>query len=687
MSNTLKSFFAPKSIAVIGASNHAGKVGHDVIMNLKNYYSGRLLPINPNDRRVAGLKSYASILKTPEVPDLAVIVIPAAGVLSVVEDCGRRGCRNLIIISSGFKESGSTGATLEQKLLELKDKYQLRILGPNCLGYISTNPLVNASFAAPFTKNGNVAFLSQSGALGTAILDTAEAQKLGLSYFVSLGNKLDIDELDLLDYFAADKGTKVILAYLESITDGVEFIKKARIISKKKPIVVLKSGKTAEGSRAVSSHTGSLAGSREVYSAAFRQSGVIEAEDVMDFFDLAEGFSYQNYPAGNQVAILTNAGGPGILLTDSLANHGLQLAKLSAATEAGLKKALPPSANIHNPVDVLGDALADRYGAAFKILLADKNVDAIIVALTPQRMTQIKETAELIGQLKNKSGKTVVLCFMGELSIVKNCQVYADNFEPQFTSPLPAIKALGKMYAYGQWKKANQAETPADKLGQPIKMPAISGFLPENVCREILAKDKFPLHRAEFVKNAAEALAAAKRLGYPLALKVVSKEVVHKSDAGGVRIGLTDASALSQAIAEMNKKVVQQVPDAKIDGYLVGEMVKGQEVIIGLKRDAQFGAVVMLGLGGIYTEIFKDVVFRIAPFAKTEALAMIKELKIYPLLAGARGAKPLDIDALADLLVKFGNFALANPSIKEIDFNPVMVLEKGAKIVDVRIMI
>ncbi|MFA5047649.1 MAG: acetate--CoA ligase family protein [Patescibacteria group bacterium] len=690
MSKNLKSFFAPKSIAVIGASDHPGKVGNDVIMNLLKNYQGEIYPINPNSKTVAEKKAYPSILKTPTVPDLAIIVIHAESVIQTVIDCAKRGCRNLIIISSGFKEVGGEGTLREQKLVELTKKYKLKILGPNCLGYLATRPTVNASFAASFPKTGNVAFFSQSGALGTAILDMAEAQKLGLSYFVSLGNKMDLSELDLLEYFAEDKNTKVILAYLESITDGRKFIDLAKKVSKKKPIVVLKSGKTAEGGQAVSSHTGSLAGAAEVYSAAFKQSGVIEAEDVMDFFDLAEGFSYQDYPKGNRVAILTNAGGPGILLTDWLPTYGLQLAKLSATTQAKLQKVLPPASSTHNPVDVLGDALADRYGTAFEIIMNDPGVDSIIVALTPQRMTQIKETADIIGRLKKQTAKTVILCFMGELAIVKNYQSFADNREPQFNYPLQAVKALSKMHWYGEWQKK--------KFFSPIKVKPVkvsglpragSGFITENICRDILSQWKFPLHRAEFVKDINQATLAAKTIGYPIALKVVSKEVVHKSDAGGVKIGIKDETELKLVIDEMKKKVTQNIKNAKIDGFIVGEMVKGQEVIIGLKRDPQFGTVIMLGLGGIYAETFKDVSFRIAPFSVDEAKMMIEELKIYPLLLGARGQKPADIDALAELLVKFANFSLANPTIKEIDFNPIMVKSSGSgcTIVDSRIML
>ncbi len=619
MNNQLKTFFKPKSIAVIGASNHQGKVGNDIMLNLENY-PGKVLPINPKDEEVAGKKSYPSILKVPEVPELAIIVIPAEAVLEIVQQCAKKGTKNIVIVSSGFKEIGGDGVAREKKLIDLKNKYSLEILGPNCLGYIATGQKVNASFAETFPKLGNVAFFSQSGALGTAVLDTAEAQKLGLSYFISLGNKSDIDELDLLKYLGHDRQTKVILAYLESITDGGQFIKQAREVSLKKPVIVLKSGKTVAGSQAVSSHTGSLAGSAVVYSAAFKQAGVIEAEDALDFFDLAEGLAYQNYPAGNRVAILTNAGGPGILLTDWLPTFGLELAKLSESTKEKLKAVLPPAANTHNPVDVLGDALADRYRAAFEILIKDKNIDSIIVALTPQRMTQIKETTDVIGKLKDKTDKTVVLCFMGELETIKNYQAFADNHLPQFNYPLEAIKVLSKMYWYGKWRQEQPEVAPAVKPASASKIPNWpAGFVEPDLARKFLAKEKFPLHRALFAKDAASAVKAAKAIGYPVAAQVVSKQVIHKSDVGGVKINIGSDADLTSAINEMNTKIVQKISDVIIDGFMIAEMVKGQEMIIGLKRDPQFGAVVMLGLGGIYTEIFKDVVFQIAPFTLRRA--------------------------------------------------------------------
>lgn len=687
----LGDFFSPKSIAVIGASNHAGKVGNDVMVNLKNNFSGTLYPVNPKESEVLGIKAYASIKDLPKAPSMAVMIIPASAVIVSLEELAIRGCKNFVIISAGFKEVGGAGVDLENKLGELKNKYKLRILGPNCLGYIATNQNVNASFSRNFPAVGNIGFFSQSGALGTAVLDMSDAQKLGLSYFVSLGNKLDISELDLLDYLVEDKKTAVILAYLESIVDGQAFIDKAKAVTAKKPVIVLKAGKTEKGSKAVSSHTGSMAGAAVAYSSAFKQSGVIEAEDLEDFFALAKGFSYSHPPKGNRVAIITNAGGPGILVTDLLPANGLELAELSEKTKSALKKSLPEAASSHNPVDVLGDAKSDRYRAALESVVGDEAVDSIIVVLTPQKMSDIKETVEVVGQIKQKTKKTIICCFLGEAEITKCYQSFADYQLPQFNYPSQAVNVLGQMAKYSALtinKKVSASKSSGLKVSKKVAEIVSKGNLTEQDCREALSAYDFPLHKAEVVANADEGIKLAKKIGYPLAIKVVSEQVVHKSDVGGVKIGVSNDEELVKAISEIENNIKSKVPGAKMEGYLIGEMVSGLQVIIGMKRDPQFGPLIMVGLGGIYTEIFKDIAFRIAPFDLKEANKMIEELKIYPMIKGARGQKPLDQKALADLLVKFADFSLSYPEIKEIDFNPVMVLEsgKGVKIVDVRMM-
>ncbi|MFA4872160.1 MAG: acetate--CoA ligase family protein [Patescibacteria group bacterium] len=701
LSGGLDPFFQPKSVAVIGASNKKGKVGNDILLNLKKTFKGDIYPINLDEAKIEGFKAYPSILKAPKNIDLAIIAIPSQFVAAVVEECGRAGGKNLIIISAGFKEIGGQGEILEKKIKALAKKYNLRIMGPNCLGFISTAPPINASFANHAPAKGNIAFFSQSGALGAAVLDMAAAQKLGLAYFVSIGNKIDINEIDLLNYFKDEPKVKVIQAYLENINDGQEFIRLAKTVSKKKPIIILKSGKTEKGRQAVSSHTGSIAGSAQAYSAAFKQAGVIEVDEAEDFFNFAKGFSLQPLPQGNRVAIVTNAGGPGILVTDLLPANGLELAELTTETKNKLKLKLPPAASINNPIDVLGDALADHYGLAVAAVLRDKNVDAVIVVLTPQKMTQIKVTAETIGRLGRQSRKPIILCFMGEEEISKYYDIYGKYSLPQYYFPLQAVKTLAKMWEYAQHKAlpivdpkpaSTQRGEPANlsifKKKKEVAKIIRKESIVESDARELLLPLKFPLNKMKLAKSEKELVKFAKEIGYPVALKIVSSAVIHKSDVGGVKINLPNEKELLSAYREMDKKIKSKFSRAKIDGYLVGEMVKGWEIIVGMKRDPQFGPIIMVGAGGIYTEVFKDVAFRLAPLTRSDAQEMIKELKIYKLFAGARGKKPLDINSVIDLLVKLGDFSCQFPEIKEIDLNPVMVKEKGkgCSIVDVRFL-
>lgn len=693
LSGGLETFFHPKSVAVIGASNKKGKVGNDILLNLKKTFKGDIYPINLDEVKIEGLKAYPSILKAPKNIDLAIIAIPSQFVAAMVEECGRAGCKNLIIISAGFKEIGGPGEALEKKISELRKKYKFRIMGPNCLGFIFTALPINASFANHMPARGNIAFFSQSGALGAAVLDMAVAQKLGLAYFVSIGNKVDINEIDLLHYFKDKPKVKVIQAYLENINDGQEFIRLAKTISKKKPIIILKSGKTEKGQQAVSSHTGSIAGSAQAYGAAFKQAGVIEVDEAEDFFNFAKGFSLQPLPNGNRVAIVTNAGGPGILVTDLLPANGLELAELTTETKNKLKLKLPPPASINNPIDVLGDGLADHYGLAMEAALSDKNIDAVIVVLTPQKMTQIKETAETIGRLGRKNTKPIILCFMGEEEIAKYYDIYGKYSLPQYYFPLQAVKTLAKMWEYAQHKALPLVwPKPANLSIYKKKKEVVKIIKKESIvesdARELLLPLKFPLNKMKLAKNESELVKFAKEIGYPVALKIVSAQVIHKSEVGGVKVSLQNEKELLSAYREMDKKIKSKFSQAKIDGYLVGEMVKGWEIIIGLKRDPQFGPMIMVGAGGIYTEVFKDVAFRLAPLTRSDAQEMIKELKIYKLFAGARGKKPLDTDSVIDLLVKLSDFSCAFPEIKEIDLNPVIVKEKGrgCLIVDVRFL-
>jgi acetyltransferase len=681
----LGGFFNPKSVAVIGASDKKGKVGNDIITALIDSFSGTIYPVNLTDKKVGGLKSYPSLLKIPNPVDLAVIVIPAQFVLPTIEECGKMGCKNIVIISAGFRELGDEGMKLEEKIYQVAKKYKIRILGPNCLGYISTQVPINVSFAPSMPSKGDVAFFSQSGALGAAVLDMAEAQSFGIGHFVSLGNKLDINEVDLLNYFNQDKKTKVILSYLEDIRDGRKFMDVASIVTKRKPIIMLKSGKTEKGQKAVSSHTGSLAGSAQAYHTAFSQSGVLEANGLEDFFNLAKGFSSQPLPGGNRVAIITNAGGPGIILTDLLPQNGLELAEITSATQKRLKPKLPVAASVKNPIDVLGDAGEDRYILAVKEAIRDKNVDAIIISLTPQKATNVGKIAEEIGKLAKKTKKTIIFCFMGEAQITKHYKIFNKYSIPLYRFPNQAVNVLGRMWDYNQWKytpkKIVSNKKASKKTAQMAKIVKKKS-LTEVDARNILQPLGFSMHKAEFAKNYSEAVEVTNKIKYPIALKVVSEKVLHKSDVGGVKLNIKTDQELEKAINTMKNKI------SPISGFLVGEMVDGLEIIIGMKRDSQFGPLVMVGAGGIYTEIFNDVAFGVAPFGMEDAKDMIGELKIAKLFSGARGKKPLDVDAVARILVKLSEFSLQFPEITEVDFNPVMVADKGkgCKIVDVRFL-
>jgi len=690
---SLDLFFKPKSVAIIGASAEKNKVGNDVLVNVINTFKGRIFPVNPAGGQIENLQAYKSILEISEPVDFAIIVVPAKFVLEVLDQCGQKGCLNIIVISAGFKEVGLEGKELEEKLIVILKKYKMNLLGPNCLGFISSLLPLNASFAEDFNYPGNIAFVSQSGALGTAVMDKALAQRLGLGYFVSVGNKAGIDEISLLEYFDQDEKIKVIMMYLEEIKNGRDFMAAAAKIAAHKPIIVLKSGKTEAGQKAVSSHTGSLAGSAQAYSTAFSQSGVIEAQEAEEFFNLAKGFSLQPMPAGNRIGIVTNAGGPGILVTDLLPEHDLKLANLSEATKAALKEKLPSAASVLNPVDILGDGKADRYAGAVEMVIKDQNVDAVLVLLTPQKMTEVAKTAEAIGLIAKNQNKPVVLCFLGEKNITKAYETFAQYSLPYFDWPKAAVATLSTMFQYGQrQKKLLKSTKPQDltayKKSQKVQTILNKNRLTEADCRDLLLPLKFPLHQAGLAKTEKEALAIAKKIGYPVAVKVVSPDIIHKSDMGGVKIGLKTPAELKKGLAEMKKTLNQKAKGAQIDGYLVGEMVKGLEIILGVKQDPQFGPLVMVGAGGIYTEIFKDVAFGIAPFSLATAKEIISRLKIYQMFLGARGQKPLDLEAVADLLVKLGDLVSQFPEISEIDFNPVMVKEqgKGCTVVDLRFL-
>jgi acetyltransferase len=695
----LKKLFDPKSIAVIGASRQEGKVGHSVLKNLLHYgYKGKIYPINPKAEEILGVKTYSTIFAMEGEIDLAVVAIPSQFVPTVLKDCVERRIDSVIIISAGFKESGKEGSKLERELVEIIKNSSIRVLGPNCLGVIDTASSLNASFAAGMPSRGNIAFFSQSGALCTAVLDWALEEDVGFSKFVSLGNKADIDEVDLLLALADDPETKVILGYLEGIQNGVRFMEVAREVSRKKPLIINKSGRTQAGARAASSHTGTLTGSETAYQAAFRKCGIIRAETVEALFDYAIAFAYQPLPRGPNLAILTNAGGPGIIAADAAENSILKMASFGEETIGRLRKELPASASIYNPVDVVGDAGADRYEKAMRPLIDDPAVDSLVVILTPQAMTEIKETAEVISKIASVvSDKPIVSSFMGGLEVKAGIRILRSGKIPNYSYPEHAIAALDAMVKYRKWKEAPADQTKIFEVNKKktegifskAKEKGKANLTPEET-REVLSAYGFRLPKRVVTETSREATSAAESLGYPVVMKIISPDILHKSDIGGVKVGISERSQVARSFEDLISNAKRFMPEALILGVAVEEMIgPGKEVILGSSRDPSFGSLLMFGLGGIYVETLKDVSFRIAPLSLSEVDSMIREIRSYPILKGVRGEEPSDLIAVKEALLRLSQLVTDFPEILEMDINPLMVLAagKGAVVIDSRLTI
>ena len=697
----LEAFFDPKSVAVIGASTNPDKLGYAVLENLVDggYVDvGKIYPINPKADEILGQKSYPTVLDVPDDIDMAVIVIPYNYVPSVLVECGKKSIPAVVIISAGFREAGMEGLNRELELVEIAEKYNIRLIGPNCLGIIDTFTPVNASFSAGTPPKGPMAFMSQSGALGTAILDWAQAGRLGLAKFVSLGNKADVSEIDLLKAWANDPDTNVILMYSEGLPNGEEFIRVARDVTKLKPVVAIKSGVTKSGSRAVSSHTGSLAGSEQAYQAAFRQAGVLRASDMAGMFDMALALGYQPLLKNDNIAIITNAGGPGILATDALERIGMNLARFEVGTIQQLEQYLPDAASAANPVDVLGDAKGDRYKFALEKVAEDPNVDGIMVVLTPQAMTEIEATAKAVGEISHKIDKPVLACFMGEAKVKKGIQVLREYEVPNYSFPERASLAFRAM---SQYRQITEREDPVFERfevdNQAIKK-VIDGAkkdgrysIGDAEAWDILKAYDLKIPLSKLAKTADEAVAIAGELGYPVVMKIASPDILHKTDVGGVKVGLESADEVRDAFDLMIFRTERYLPEAQIWGCQVQEMAPpgGLEVLIGMNRDPQFGPLVTFGLGGIYVEALKDVTFRVAPFTRKEAEEMLTEIRSKALLEGVRGNPPVDEEALVDTLLRVGQLVQDFPEIAELDINPLIVYPRGqgALAIDMRLVL
>ena len=697
----LEPFFEPKSIAVIGASSNPEKLGHAVVRNLVEggyLRVGEVYPINLEAGEILGLTAFPSVKDVPSPIDLAVIVIPYPYVPEALRECGQKGIPAAIVISAGFREAGKEGLERELELIEISKQYGIRLVGPNCLGVIDTFTPMNASFAAGTPPSGPMAFMSQSGALGTAVLDIALAGRLGLSKFVSLGNKADVSEIDLLKAWQDDADTTVILMYSEGMPNGQEFIRVAREVTRQKPVVAIKSGVTQSGSRAVSSHTGSLAGSEQAYQAAFQQAGVLRASSMESLFDVALAIGYQPPLVGDRIAIITNAGGPGILATDALERAGLSMARFKTETIQALEQYLPDAASAANPVDVLGDARADRYRFALETVSGDPNVDGLLVVLTPQSMTEIEATAEAVGKLANNSQKPVLACFMGEKQVRAGIDILSRYQVPNYAFPERAARALRAMADYTQVRNRPKPEYVDFEVDKQAVQQDLERVLSEGrvsigdaEARNILTAYGMRIPRSKIAENPDRAVEIAAQIGYPVVLKIASPDILHKTDVGGVKVGLENAEAVRDAFELMVYRAQRYVPEAHIWGCLVQEMAPagGIEVLVGMNRDPQFGPLVTFGLGGIYVETLKDVTFRLAPFSRQDAEAMLSEIRAHALLDGVRGQPAVDKAALVDVLLRVGQLVQDFPEIVELDINPLMVYPRGqgAIAIDMRLVL
>jgi acetyl coenzyme A synthetase (ADP forming)-like protein len=694
-------FFKPTSIAVIGASTNPSKLGYAVVKNLVDcgyLKEGKVYPINPGAADILGLPAYPNVARVPGPIDLAVVVIPYAHVPAALRECGEKGIPAVIVISAGFREAGKEGLERELELIQIAHEYHLRLVGPNCLGVIDTHTPLNASFAAGTPPAGPMAFMSQSGALGTAVLDIALAGRLGLSKFVSLGNKADVSEIDLLRAWENDEDTRVILIYTEGMPNGQEFIKTARQVTRKKPVVAIKSGVTQAGSRAVSSHTGSLAGSEQAYQAAFQQAGILRAESMEALFDTALALGYQPPLKDDRIAIITNAGGPGILATDALERSGLTLARFELETIYALEEYLPDAASAANPVDVLGDARADRFRFALEKVAADPNVDGLLVLLTPQAMTEIDETARLVCEVAGKIDKPFLACFMGEARLVKGNEILMRNGVPNYPFPERAARAFQAMADYRKIKTRSlpefvHFEGDRQTVRQTLERVISEGrsSIGDSEARSILQAYQMKIPRSELASTPDQAVEIARQIGYPVVLKIASPDILHKTDVGGVKVNLRNASDVRDAFELMVYRAQRYIPDATIWGCLVQEMAPpgGLEILVGMNRDPQFGPLVTFGLGGIYVETLKDVTFRVAPFSPQEALQMLEEIRARAILDGVRGQPPADKEAIVDILLRIGQLVQDFPEIAELDINPVIVYPQGqgALAIDMRLVL
>jgi acetyl coenzyme A synthetase (ADP forming)-like protein len=697
----LDALLRPRSIAVVGASRRPNTIGYQILENLVRHgFAGAVYPVNPTAEAVHSIRAYPTVEAIPDRVDLALIVVPKQHVVEAAEACGRKGVRGLVVISAGFAEVGGAGVERQRALVEVAKRHGMRLVGPNCMGVLNTAPGVsmNATFAPTMPPAGPVAFMSQSGAMGVTILDYAAEYGIGISQFVSVGNKPDVSGNDLIRYWGDDERTGVILMYLENFGNPRRFTQIAREVTRRKPVVAVKSGRSGAGARAASSHTGALAGTDAATDALLRQCGVLRVDTVEEMFDLAMAFSHQPIPRGNRVAIVTNAGGPGILIADACEANGLVVAELAEETRAFLRDHFPEEASVANPVDMIASATAQSYRVAVEAVLADPNVDAVVATFVPPLGVRQEDVAEAIVDVAaGQREKPVLAVLMGRQGLPQGLAELSEAGIPGYRFPESAVRALGAMYRHRRWLERPVGEVRAfdvDRAGVAEIIAAAKAEgrekLTETEVMRVLEAYGIPVAPYRVARSEDEAVAAAEAIGWPVVAKVLSPKIVHKSDAGGVAVGIEDAAELRAAFRRMTDEVPRRagIDPAEVEGVLVQAMVSGgKETIVGMTLDPQFGPVLMFGLGGIYVEALGDVVFRVQPVTDVDAREMVRSIRGVALLEGVRGESPSDLAAVEELLQRISQLVGDHDAIREMDVNPWIAFPEGGVAVDGRITV
>lgn len=685
MPSSLTPFFNAKGVAVLGASTNPKKLSYGIVENLLiNGYQGEVYPVNPNATEILGKKAYASVADVPDPVELAVVVLPVTMIMETMEAIGKRGIKAVVIITGGFKELGPKGAQVENAVKQLAKSYGMRVVGPNCVGTMDVYTGLNSTFIKGMPPAGPIAFISQSGAICGGVIDLIINSKIGFSYFASLGNEMDVTETDMLEYFAEDDNVKVIAMYVEGIQDGRRFVEVARKVSKKKPIVFIKAGKNDAGAKAVSSHTGSLAGSYTAYKAALRQAGVLEVDTIDQLFHLSWALGTQPLPKGKRVAMTTNAGGAAALAADSLDFNGFRLAQISPEIQTRLRERLNPSAQVSNPVDMLGSVSPDDYRWSLSNLNGDEGVDVMLPILVPQALVDTYGVAQAWVEVGKQTNKTFLTCLMGERSTAESEALLNLNGVPVYNYPDLAGPVLRGMWNYKEYLEAEDYHPAVFK--SPDEQKTAKAFeaigdrkvIGEYESRQLLDAYQIVNVPGDLAKSAEEAVKIAESIGYPVVLKIVAEGLIHKSDAGGIELNIKNDEEMRVAYERMITRISQNEPEAEIIGAMVEKMApKGVEVIVGMMRDATFGPMIMFGMGGTMVELVKDIQFRVAPLSRPDIQSMVAETMAGKLLNGYRGAPVGDFEALYEVIAQLSHLAVEHPEIKEIEINPLIVYPEG----------